>query len=85
MRQIDKLPFKNFSYIVTNNKATSLKRSHPTYIKISEFLFKRNYPIKSTHTLSFKLVSQETKDMYYTLFTMGHSAATAGIIMNHSC
>ena len=59
---------------VTNNNATSLKRSHPTYIKL---LFKHNHPIKSAHTLSFKSVAQETKDAYYALFAMGHSAATA--------
>ena len=60
---------------VTNNKATtSLQCSHPTYIK---FLFKHDHPIKSAHTLSFKPVSQETKDAYNKLFAMGHSAATA--------
>ena len=58
----------------TNNKATSLQRSHPLYVKL---LFQHNHPIKCFHTLSFKSVSQETKDAYFTLFALGHSAATA--------
>ena len=59
---------------VTNNNATSLQHSHPTYIKL---LFKHDHPIKSAHTLSFKSVVQETKDAYYALFAIGCSAATA--------
>ena len=60
--------------LATNNKATSLQRSHPLYVKL---LFQHNHPIKCFHTLSFKSVSQETKDAYFALFALGHSAATA--------
>ena len=59
----------------TNNKATSCSVA---ILCMSNFCFIITmHPIKCYHTLSFKPVSQETKDAYFTLFALGHSAATA--------
>ena len=47
---------------------------HPTVVKL---LFDHNHPIHSGHSLSFRLIAQQTKDIFFDLFCSGHSAATA--------
>ena len=39
--------------------------------------FDRNHPLESEHVLSFRPVAPETKEKYFSLFNMGHSAASA--------
>ena len=39
--------------------------------------FNHNHPLQSAHVLSFRPVSEETKEKYYKLFQAGHSAASA--------
>ena len=48
--------------------------THPTILKIS---FNHNHPIESAHTLSFRPVSNETKQTIFGYFQKGHSASSA--------
>ena len=48
--------------------------THPTVFKIS---FNHNHPIKSAHVLSFRPVSDETKQKIFEYFQKGHTASSA--------
>ena len=48
--------------------------THPTILKIS---FNHNHPIESAHTLSFRPVSNETKQKIFEYFQKGHTASSA--------
>lgn len=55
-----------------------MKRMFCYHIKTRlQLLFKHNHSTTSAHVLSFRPVSEETKDKYYKLFQSGHSAASA--------
>ena len=48
--------------------------SHPTTLTL---LYNHNHPVISAHALTFCPISSETKEVYYVLFSNGHSAASA--------
>ena len=48
--------------------------SHTTVVDI---LHNHNHPIDCLHALTFRTMSEETKEAYYQLFSCGHSAASA--------
>ena len=48
--------------------------THHTILKIS---FNHNHPIESAHTLSFRPVSNETKQQIFEYFQKGHTASSA--------
>ena len=48
--------------------------THPTILKIS---FNHNHPIQSAHALSFRPISNETKQMIFDYFRKGHTASSA--------
>ena len=39
--------------------------------------FNHNHPLNSAHALSFRPISQETKELFIELFRKGHTAASA--------
>ena len=47
---------------------------HPTVLRVT---FNHNHPLISAHALSFRPVSQETKELFIELFRKGHTAASA--------
>lgn len=49
-------------------------KTHRTKIQL---LFEHDHPLTSAHALSFRPVSDETKQKYYKLFQSGHSAVSA--------
>jgi len=54
----------NFPYLV----------SHPAIFQVS---YNHNHPIESAHSLSFRPIHQETKEFFFKLFEVGHSASSA--------
>ena len=48
-----------------------------THNGVRKFTFEHNHPITSAHALSFRDVSDETKQALYNLFEMGHSPSSA--------
>ena len=52
----------------------SERAQHPAVIKL---IFDHNHPLESAHALSFRPIAPETKEKYFSLFRMGHSAASA--------
>ncbi len=54
----------NFPYLV----------SHPAIFQVS---YNHNHPIESAHSLSFHPIHQETKEFFFKLFQVGHSASSA--------
>ena len=54
--------------------AASKLAQHQAVIKLT---FDHNHPLESAHVLSFRPVAPETKEKYFSLFNMGHSAASA--------
>jgi len=48
--------------------------THPTIFKIS---FSHNHPIESAHVLSFRPISDGTKQKFFEYFHKGHSASSA--------
>ncbi len=48
--------------------------SHKAHIKLD---FNHNHPVESAHVLSFRPVGEATKEAYFSLFRIGHSASSA--------
>lgn len=48
-----------------------------THTGVLKLTFQHNHPITSAHALSFRDVSSETKQAFYSLFEAGHSASSA--------
>lgn len=48
--------------------------THPTVLHITH---NHNHPIESAHALSFRPIDPETKESFFKLFRMGHSASSA--------
>ena len=48
-----------------------------THMGLLKLNFTHNHPVTSAHTLSFRDVTEETKQAFFDLFSVGHSAATA--------
>ena len=48
--------------------------THPTVLQVT---FNHNHPLASAHALSFRPISQETKELFLELFRKGHTAASA--------
>jgi len=57
-----------------NSKVRPHLLSHTTVVDI---LHNHNHPIDCLHALTFRTMSEETKEAYYQLFSCGHSAASA--------
>ena len=55
---------EKYPYLLTHNGLLKLSFTH-------------NHPLTSAHRLSFRDVSEETKQAFYYLFSVGHSASTA--------
>ena len=55
-------------------KASNRHHTHQTIVKMT---FHHNHPIDSAHVLGFRPVSENTKEEYIHLFSLGHSASSA--------
>jgi len=44
---------------------------------VIKLTFDHSHPLESAHALSFRPVAPETREKYFSLFNMGHSAASA--------
>ena len=60
----DRLASEKKPYLVT----------HPMVLRVT---FNHNHPLKSAHALSFRPISQETKELFIELFRQSHTAASA--------
>ena len=57
-----------------NGPAARVLHDHKGYVQLT---FNHNHPLESAHVLSFRPISAETKEKNVSMFSMGHSAATA--------
>ena len=65
---------------IPTKKQQRLSEKYPyllTHTGLLKFNFIHNHPLTSAHTLSFRDVSEETKQAFFYLFSVGHSASTA--------
>ena len=56
----------------SKRKCPQYHTTHKAYIKLS---FNHNHPVESAHVLGFRSVSEEMRQEYAQLFSLGHSAS----------
>ena len=61
----------------TNKQVCTADKNVMSHMTILKLNFIHNHPVHSAHALSFRFVDDATKQEIFTLFSKGHSAASA--------